>query len=64
MIQGSISLDDEDESNCTVILPGIHHKLRQWWERVLERGQGTDGFVHRIKESMFTREDAEVLGLD
>jgi hypothetical protein len=64
MIQGSISLDNEDDSNCTVILPGMQHKLRQWWERVVERGQETDGFVHRITEQMFTREDAKVLGLD
>jgi hypothetical protein len=64
MIQGSISLDDEDESNCTVILPGMQHKLAEWWERVVARDQETDGFVHRITEQMFTREDAEVLGLD
>jgi len=64
MIQGSISLDNEDNSNCTVILPGMQYKLGQWWERVVERGQETDGFVHRITEQMFTREDAKVLGLD
>lgn len=64
MIQGSVSLDNEDESNCTVILPGMQHKLGEWWERVKGRGQETDGFVHRISEGMFTREDANVLGLD
>jgi hypothetical protein len=64
MIQGSISLDDEDESNCTVILPGMHHKLPEWWERVVARGQETDGFVHRITEQMFTKEDAKALGVD
>ena len=64
MIQGSVSLDDEDPASCTVILPGMQHKLKEWWERVVERGQETDGFVHRITGQMFTREDAAVLGVD
>jgi hypothetical protein len=62
MIQGSVSLDDEDESNCTVILPGMQHKLVAWWKRVVARGQETNGFVHRITEQMFTEEDAKILG--
>jgi hypothetical protein len=64
MIQGSVSLDDEDGSSCTVILPGMQHKLGEWWERVVGRGQETGGFVHRITEQMFTREDAQALGVD
>jgi len=64
MIQGSVSLDEEDETNCTVLIPGIQHKLGEWWGRCVARGQETDGFVHRITEQMFTREDAEVLGVD
>jgi hypothetical protein len=64
MIQGSVSLDDEDEENCTVILAGMQHKLGGWWERIVQRKQQTNGFVHRITERMFTREDAEVLGVD
>jgi hypothetical protein len=64
MIQGSVSLDEEDEESCTVIIPGMQHKLQEWWERCKARGQDTDGFVHRITEQMFTAEDARVLGLD
>lgn len=64
MIQGSISMDNEDVSVCTVIIPGMQHKLEQWWARVVERKQETDGFVHRITEQMFTREDAKILGVD
>ena len=29
-IQGTVSLDNETEDNCTVLLPGMHKKLQQW----------------------------------
>lgn len=64
MIQGSISPDDEEASNCIVILPGMQHKLAEWWKHMVDRGQDTDGFVHRINEQMFTREDAEIMSVD
>ena len=64
MIQGSVSMDDEDDDNATVIIPGMQYKIREWWERCVARGQSSDGFVHRITETMFTRDDAKVLGVD
>ncbi|RDL34485.1 uncharacterized protein BP5553_07613 [Venustampulla echinocandica] len=63
MIQGTVSLDEEDEENCTFILPGMQHRLGEWWERVKERGQETSGFVHRITDQLFTKEDSELLGV-
>jgi ectoine hydroxylase-related dioxygenase (phytanoyl-CoA dioxygenase family) len=53
MIQGSLSLDDEQEGNCTQILPGMHNHLGEWWGRVSARGQASDGWVHRITDVMF-----------
>lgn len=64
MIQGSVSLDDEDELNCTMVLPGMQWKLGEWWQRVCERGQQADGFVYRLTPQVFTREDATALGTD
>ncbi|ESZ98114.1 hypothetical protein SBOR_1493 [Sclerotinia borealis F-4128] len=64
MIQGSVSLDDEDESNCTVILAGMHTHIDKWWAKVKERGQERHGLVHCIKENMFTKEDAKEFGID
>jgi hypothetical protein len=64
IIQGCLSLDYEDEHNCTVLIPGMQHKLGEWWQRVTRRGQQTDGFLHRITETMFPPADAEALGLD
>jgi hypothetical protein len=64
MIQGSVSIDDESSQNCTVILPGMQHKLQEWWDICIARGQDTAGFVHRITERMFTKDDAARLGID
>ena len=64
MIQGSVSIDNETEQDCTVIIAGMHNKLREWWEHCVSRGQETSGFVHRITEQMFTRGDAQKLGVD
>ena len=55
IIQGSVSLDDETtETGCTVIIPGMHKRLREWWTDVLSRSdsekvQGTSGRVHNVK---------------
>ncbi|CAM6002997.1 unnamed protein product [Sphagnum balticum] len=64
MIQGFVSMLDEDDTNCTIMLTGMHKCLGEWWDRVVKRGQGTDGYVHRVTEAMFTREDAAILGVD
>ncbi len=66
MIQGTLSLDNEDDNNCTVLIPGMHiqNRLALWWERCQARGQGKNGFVLAITGDMFTRDDAHVLGVD
>jgi hypothetical protein len=62
-IQGTVSLDNETEDNCTVLLPGMQKKLPQWWEKCLKRGAKPNTFVHRLTEQMYTAEDAEELGI-
>jgi hypothetical protein len=62
LIQGSVSLDNEIYGNCTTILPGMHKHIGQWWKRVTDRGLAADGFVHRISEPMFTKQDADDFG--
>lgn len=58
ILQGSLTLTQEKARDCTQILLGMHNHIEEWWECVAQRGLGTDGFVHRIKDRMFTREDA------
>jgi hypothetical protein len=59
MIQGTVSLDDERDDDCTVILLGMHRHLEEWANMLNERGLSTDSFVHRIKDKMFTADDAK-----
>ena len=57
MIQGSVSLDDEREDDCTMILPGMHRHIQAWDEVLTARGRSTGALVHRICDDMFTPDD-------
>ena len=61
IIQGSVSLDDETAEGCTEILPGFHHRIKEWWESVEERGHVTNGHVHSM-EGLMLPEDEERYG--
>lgn len=62
MIQGTVSIDDEYEDDCTMILPGMHNHTKEWEEVLEERGLSTEALVHRIQDTMFTKEDAARFG--
>ncbi|KAF8456564.1 hypothetical protein BGX38DRAFT_1139770 [Terfezia claveryi] len=38
MIQGNMSLDNEDDDGCTMLVKGFHRHIYSWWERVIQRG--------------------------
>lgn len=58
------SMDDENDKNCTLLIPGMHEKFKEQWERVEERGNASDCYVHRITSVVFSKDDAATLGLD
>lgn len=58
-IQGTLSMDDEDESDCTEILPGMHNHLEEWYDLLIKRQPKLNSYVHRIDSKMFTHDDAE-----
>ena len=60
-IQGAVSLTDETEGHCTVIVPGFHRHIAEWWGKVCERGQETDGHVHNVRDT-YTKEDQRQFG--
>jgi hypothetical protein len=64
MIQDSVSLDDENAENCTVILIEMHRHLAKWWKRISDRELDTNEFVHRIISAMFTSDDADHFEID
>lgn len=62
MIQGTVSLDDEDDDDCTMILPGMHKHIKEWEKVLTARGLSTEALVYRIQDSMFTSEDEKIFG--
>jgi len=63
MIQGSLSLDDEREHDCTVILPAC--TSTSWpGRRSSRRGGVQRAFVHRITPTLWTRDDAQRFGTE
>ncbi|KAI9853587.1 MAG: hypothetical protein M1824_001080 [Vezdaea acicularis] len=43
LIGTSISLRNEDEHGCTVIVPGFHKHIREWHKKLCERGDNRAG---------------------
>ncbi|KAI9763395.1 MAG: hypothetical protein M1839_006454 [Geoglossum umbratile] len=51
IIQGSLSLDDENEHGCTLLVPGFHRHIHEWWARVKQRGQDSSGYTTNAKKT-------------
>ncbi|KAI9777313.1 MAG: hypothetical protein M1839_008921 [Geoglossum umbratile] len=51
IIQGSLSLDDESEHSCTLLVPGFHRHIHEWWARVKQRGQDSSGYTTNTKKT-------------
>ncbi|KAL9631113.1 MAG: hypothetical protein Q9204_004386 [Flavoplaca sp. TL-2023a] len=61
-IQGSLTLTDEKEDNCTEMLTGAHRWLPIWWDRIKQRKLDSDGLLHSVHSSMWTPEDKRDFG--
>lgn len=61
IIQTTLSLDDEDEDGCTILVPGFHRHIREWWARVEARGIAADGLTTNVSQK-YTKEDQESFG--
>lgn len=61
IIQTTLSLDDEDEDGCTILVPGFHRCIRQWWEQVEARGVAADGLTTNVSQ-IYTSQDKEKFG--
>ncbi len=51
IIQGSLSLDDENKDNCTLLVLGFHRRIHEWWARVKQRGKDTSGYTTNAKNT-------------
>jgi hypothetical protein len=59
MIQDILFLNDEDISNCIVILFEMHHHLSFWWERMISRDLTSNNYVHQIIDQMYIKKNVK-----
>lgn len=60
MIQGSLSLTDESEDDCTVVVKGMHKFLGSWLDKARARGDDPlNGSVVAFGPDVYTKEDQE-----
>ena len=50
-------MDDEEKDGCTIIVPGFHRKVREWWKEVESRGQDKNEFIHLVRDTYKEREE-------
>ena len=64
VIQGSVSLDEESETGCTVLVPGFHHAISNCWADVEMRDLKTKNKKCQIQGSVkvWTDHDEEIYG--
>ena len=55
IIQGSLSLDNEDEQVCTSLVFGFHRHIHEWWAQVKQQGQGGSGYTANEKKASSCR---------
>jgi Phytanoyl-CoA dioxygenase (PhyH) len=58
-IQGTVSLDDEFEDDCTEIVPGMHQKLAEWMPDLQKRGTFKFGGQVNSMHNTFIEEDEQ-----
>jgi hypothetical protein len=59
MIQDILSLNDEDISNCIIILFDKHHHLSFWWKRMISRDLTSNNYIHQIIDQMYIKNDVK-----
>ena len=57
IVQGAVSFSDEDDNNCTVLVPGVFHVVKDWCTNrsCVKR---TDGGTTGVKTSEWTKKTA------
>ena len=57
IVQTAISMDDEFEDGCTIVVPKFHRHIGEWWEKVKSRGQATNGMGHSVEDTYLTEDE-------
>jgi hypothetical protein len=51
LVQSAVSIGDDDENGCTIIVPGFHRHRKAWWAEVVERKEDKTGMVHSVEHT-------------
>ncbi|KAI9862358.1 MAG: hypothetical protein M1813_004834 [Trichoglossum hirsutum] len=51
LLSSSMSLDNEESDGCTVVVPGFHRYIKEWYARRLGRGEDPAGFTTNCSTS-------------
>ena len=61
MVQTAVSMGDEFEDGCTLVVPGFHRHIGEWWGKMKGRGLTKNGLVQSVQES-YRKEDEKRYG--
>ena len=61
LVQTAVSMDDECEDGCTIIVPEFHKHIKEWWSKVVSRKKATNGYQHSV-EHIYEKEDKKRYG--
>ena len=56
IVQSSLSVDNEAEDGCTIVVRGFHRNIREWWSRVEARGMAANGLTTCVSK-IYTADD-------
>ena len=62
LFTGSVSFDDEDAQTCTMVVPGFHHHIEDWYNRLVMRGEESAGATTDCSLKKYTSIDRREWG--
>ena len=61
LVQTAVSMDDECEDGCTIVVPEFHKHIKEWWSKVVSREKATNGYQHSV-EHIYEQQDQDKYG--
>ncbi len=57
LIQGTVTIINDNEENSTLICLGMYKYLQEWWNMCKARGIAKEDYIYNIENKMWTKED-------
>lgn len=64
LVQGFVSLDNEDDGNCMRLLPGMHRHVPEWLASMEDKRATTNQSFPSVTPETFTKQDKRAFGID